>query len=351
MALAASDLAGTGGTALDDGMTHVPVEFRKDADLLSPPLRQLLEAELAAGNAIIDVGHSHPAAPVGVYFKLAGPVTTTPRERQRSDGLKFYERNSSLYSGEFTDATGFCYILEAPLPPPGYPDMDAIREAANAPRPKPALPTGDSPYDRFVRSMEIDYDKWHDGIGYDLEAIAEASAEARIQIEELMKRQTLAWREVEALVALESPTARAYLKKAMRGMGTDAETRAAIMRLAPELVNADTQVESIIDALDSAVIYGGLSQTLDLVEQIHPPEVMHALLHGVVRREGDVACHLAAMVLYLHGKAKEPFDWDHRPFFLEFNTDDQDHRWKMFLELCARIGVDPLPYRVGRRKT
>jgi hypothetical protein len=329
-------------------MTLVPLQWLKDADLLSPPLRALLEAELAAGNSIIDVGHSHPAAPVGVYFKLAGPVTTRPR--QKDEVLRFYERGSSLYNGEFTDAKGYCYILEAPLPPPPYPDMDAIREAVNKPRPEPEPPTGDSPHDRFVRSMQIDYEKWHDGIGYDLDAIADASPEERAQIETLVIRRPLGWREVEALVALDTPTARAYLRRAMSGMGTDAEARAAIMRMAPELVNADTQVASIVDALESAVIYGGLSQTLDLVERIHPPAVIEALLRGVVRREGEVACHLAAMLMFLHGKAKEAFDWDHRPFYLEFNTEDQDHRWKMFLELCERIGVDPAKYRVGRRK-
>jgi hypothetical protein len=332
-------------------MSSVPQEWVKDFELLPPILQKLLLDELAAGNTIIDVGHSHPAAPVGVYFKLAGPVTTTSRLRQRDDGLDFYERNSSLYSGQFTDAKGFCYILEAPLPPPAYPDMDAIREAANKPAAKSPLPTGNSPHDRFVRSMEIDYEKWHDGIGYDLEAIADASTQERIQIEELMKRQTLGWREVEALVALDSPTARAYLKKAMRGMGTDAEARAAILRMAPELVSTDARVESIVDALDSSVIYGGLSQTLDLVEDFHPPEVIDALLKGVVRREGDVACHFAAMLFFLHGKAKEAFDWDHRPYYLEFNTEDQDKRWEMFVDLCGKIGVDPARYRVGRRKT
>ncbi len=332
-------------------MTLVPEPWRADADLLSPPLRALLEAELGAGNTIIDVGHSHPAAPVGVYFKLAGPVTTTTRERRRGDDLKFYERGSSLYNGEFTDAKGYCFILEAPLPPPPYPDMDAIREAVNRPVPTAEHPTGDSPHDRVVRSMQIDYEKWHDGIGYDLDAVAEASVSERGAIEQLMRRQDkLGWREVEVLVALDTPSAREFLRKAMCGMGTDAETRAAIMRMAPELVEPKTKVASIVDALDSAVIYGGLSQTLDLVERIHPPEVIEALLKGTVRREGDVACHYAAMLMFLHGKAKEAFDWDHRPFFLEFNTEDQDHRWKMFLELCGRIGVDPAPYRMGRRK-
>ena len=32
---------------------------------------------------------------------------------------------------------------------------------------------------RFIESMKIDYEKWHDGIGYDLKALAEANREER----------------------------------------------------------------------------------------------------------------------------------------------------------------------------
>src|SRR5262249_33247684 len=41
-----------------------------------------------------------------------------------------YDRNSSIYSGEFTDAKRFYFVLEPPDPPPPEPNMDAIREAA-----------------------------------------------------------------------------------------------------------------------------------------------------------------------------------------------------------------------------
>ncbi len=81
---------------------NYPPEFQKDIDALPTALRKLLDAELAAGNSIASVDHSFPAAPVGAFFKLAQQVTT--RDRASGDGLKFYARNSSLYSGEFTNA-------------------------------------------------------------------------------------------------------------------------------------------------------------------------------------------------------------------------------------------------------
>lgn len=100
------------------------------------PLRTLVEAELAAGNTIAEVGHSFPAPPAGAYFKLANKVTTRPRAS--SDDLSFYERNSSIYSGEFTDAKRFYFILEPPNPPPPEPDMDAIRKALES-KPDPLM--------------------------------------------------------------------------------------------------------------------------------------------------------------------------------------------------------------------
>jgi hypothetical protein len=108
---------------------NLPPEYAKNAGALPPVLHALLEAELAAGNSITEVIHSHPAPPVGACFMLARRVTT--RARASGDGLSFYERNSSLYSGEFTDAQRCFFILEPPLPPPGEPDMDAIRTLVN----------------------------------------------------------------------------------------------------------------------------------------------------------------------------------------------------------------------------
>jgi hypothetical protein len=107
-------------------------EQQKELAQFPVVLRALVEAELAAGNSIVEVGHSFPAPPAGAYFKLANKVSTRPCVS--GDGMSFYERNSSIYSGEFTDAKRFYFILEPPNPPPPEPDMDAIRKSLE---PKP----------------------------------------------------------------------------------------------------------------------------------------------------------------------------------------------------------------------
>jgi hypothetical protein len=46
------------------------------------------------------------------------------------------------------------------------------------------------------------------------------------------------------------------------------------------------------------------------------------------------------MLAFLHGKASEPFDWQQRPFFLRFHTEDRREREAVFRELCAKLGID-----------
>lgn len=102
-------------------------EQQKELARFPTELLALVEAELAAGNSICEVGHSHPAPPAGAYFKLARKVST--RARVAGGGLTFRERNSSISSGEFGDASGFFFVVEPADPPPPEVDMDAIRRS------------------------------------------------------------------------------------------------------------------------------------------------------------------------------------------------------------------------------
>ncbi len=96
------------------------------------PLRELVEAELQAGNSIMAIENGFPAAPCGASVKLAKAVHD---ERRRSTAeVSFYARNNSSYAGEFTTEQRHFFVLEPPLPPEPPPDMDAIRKAME---PKP----------------------------------------------------------------------------------------------------------------------------------------------------------------------------------------------------------------------
>ncbi|MEO8068281.1 MAG: hypothetical protein ABI599_11365 [Flavobacteriales bacterium] len=350
----------------------IPKENEKEFAEFPAVLRELVMAELAAGNSIAEFAHGFPAAPCGAYIKLALPVSSRPRGNTAD--LDFYDRNSSSYSGEFTDDKRHFFVLEPPHAPEPEPDMDAIRAkleasyaASNAiPDPPANVPnTGRSAYSdatpaeraiweklihdpnsvlaRFKASMQIDYDKWHDGIGYDLELIPQATAEERNAIEGLLiQRRNEDWRDVEALAALGTDRAKEALKQAFNS-GSSA-VRMAVHSYAPELISQPQRTASLVQVLQQGDRSGGLTTALLQVESFHPPEIITTLLRGLMERDGGTACHYAAMLYFLNGKSASAFDWDHRPFFLRFNTEDMKEREKAVRELCTTIGVDPSRY-------
>lgn len=209
-----------------------------------------------------------------------------------------------------------------------------------------AEPAPDSPLNRFARSMIIDYEKWHDGIGYDLEALGEASPDERQAIEKLLiSSKGRDWRDIEALAELDTPRSKQAIREAF--LEGDSQVRMAVISYEPDIVENADKTEAIIQTLRTGVIYGGLSHALDLVEEFHPPEVVEELFRGVQEREGDIAVNFAAMLLFIHGKAEEPFDWSQRPFLLRFNTKNKYERRQAFLELCQKLGVRPEDHAYG----
>lgn len=355
----------------------IPDQFAKEVAKFPEVLRELIEAELAAGNAIAELSYSFPAPPVGAYVKLARPVSSRPRET--AGGIDFYDRNGSLYSGEFTDAKRHFWVLEPPHSREPEPDMDAIRAALRARETDPyteemnrkrkaakkrtkvsAAPSGAVPEPpprkepagavaRFQQSMVMDLEKWREGTGYDLSILKSCTPEELVEIERMLVSGGIKdWRDVEALAALDSPRARVLLKEALKS--PDPTISTAVINYAPGLTSDKERTTALVAALEVAESFGGLSQTLLEVEDFHPPAVIDALLRGVLSRNDGVPVHFAAMLMFVHGKADSAFDWSHRPFFLKFNTEDRAEREKLFRELCGMIGVQPAKYLNGKQR-
>jgi|GEM_PF-1414018 len=322
--------------------------YRADIEALPGVLRTLLEAELSAGNEIVEVGHSFPAPPAGACFRLAQPLRT--RARKSGDGIDYHDRDCPGYSGEITDAKRFYFLLEPPHAPPGQGsggDAPGVFRPSAAPSPEQADVVL---FRRFEASMVMNFEKWHDGIGYDLGAVRGMSPQGRRAVGELLIARGLRdWRDVEALACCDSPEARAALEAAMDGASH--EIRNAVAAHASHLVSNSMRTASLVRGLDGADFFGGLSQTLDQVAVFHPPPVVDALLRGTLDRAGDVAVHFAAMLCYIHGCAPEPFDFEQRPFFFQFDAVQAADRQRAFAELCRKISIDPAPYLGGVKQT
>jgi len=319
-----------------------PAEFAA----MPAPLRQLLDAELAAGNTIADSGHGPPAPPVGAWAKMARKISSPVPE-----GVRFVARNSAQWSGEYADAARHFFLLDPPLPDAGaYPDMDAIRAAHRAPETPIAALAARAPGEALLRALNapMDHEQWHDGISHALDALEAATPEERAAVSaSVIARSVDGWRDVRALVLLESPRADAALRRAFETGSV--EVQGAVRRYAPRLLSEAERTTSLVRALREGELYAGLSQALDEVPDFHPPPVVEAVLRGCVERDATTAVHCAAVAMFLHGQAREPFDMAQRPFFLRFSTAEPKERRAAFRDLSARIGLDPAPYLRRRR--
>ena len=193
--------------------------------------------------------------------------------------------------------------------------------------------------DRFVRSLFIDYEKWHDGVGFDLDALREVTPTERVLAESRLDA-THDWRDVQALAVLAelgSASAERSLRDALKS-GSQ-EIRLAIMKHAPHLVDDAARTEMLVNALEVATPFDAFTDTLEQVERFHPPPVVDALWRGVDTRQGDVAVHYAAMLAFIYGKADSAFDWSMRPLFLKFNTTSSAERRAAIAELRSRLDV------------
>jgi hypothetical protein len=198
---------------------------------------------------------------------------------------------------------------------------------------------------RFTASMNITYEKWHDGIGYDLGAIRDATPSERAQIETIMlNRAVQDWRDLEALQALGTPKAEAAIRATLKSSDSELRLRAA-RALAHEPEGEATREAAIVHALETADVFSGLTQALDAAEKHPSPAVQDALFRCCLNGSAVAAVHAAALLFFLHGFAKEPFDTAQRPFFLKFATEVKKDRIAPFRELCARLKVSPEKYQ------
>jgi hypothetical protein len=198
-------------------------------------------------------------------------------------------------------------------------------------------------YERFLASQQLTHAQAMSGDGYDLEALSripiiEYPLAARTLIARC--RSPLAdWRDVEALAVM-----------ARLGVPTAVDTlHAALEHPKPELrLQAAKQLEAlgeptdwdkqIVDAISRNHFDTAFSRALDLAVE-HPSDavrkaVLDCALNG---SDAESRVNAAAMALYLAGKADNPFDWDHRSFFLRFSQDDRGEIESAWRELCDRI--------------
>jgi len=197
-------------------------------------------------------------------------------------------------------------------------------------------------YAKFMASLELDHDRWHDGEGYDLDALANIDASERGDVVRELVRRDPTWREIEALEQIDTPPAFMAIKRALH----DSEwidTRLAAAEALARMEKLDEPIDAILaeEIRNLGTVEGGSTRALLMAEEYPTNAVKNALLAASLNRT-DSAMHCAGVLCYLSGAGKEPFDWDLRPLFLRLGPDEpEDDRRAAFNELCALVKMQP----------
>jgi len=194
-------------------------------------------------------------------------------------------------------------------------------------------------FQRFLESMKIDFYKWHDGIGYDLDAFNEMNRSELKQVEDLLiSRKDSNWRDVEALAALNTPFAVQALRDCLQSHNLECRLFAA--KFLKEMGIEDQVEEVVIQTLPDTKIGNGLTFALSLAKTYPTEAIRQCILSTALTGNDDVRVHCAAMSLFLYGKAKSDFD-PNNTIIYDFHEKDLAIRMKHFIELCRLVGVNP----------
>lgn len=156
--------------------------------------------------------------------------------------------------------------------------------------------------DAFRASMQIDYAKWHDGVGYDIAPIHKANAEERKAMETILFERCaqgfLDWRDIEAFAALGSTDA--LLAAAKCGQH---EIEVAVIGYASHCLSDSQKIEILIRALANAEIGSGLAEALRTARKHPTPEVLEALRNCIAQRKPGLQRLFQATLDHICGRS------------------------------------------------
>lgn len=194
-------------------------------------------------------------------------------------------------------------------------------------------------YERFMESMKIDFYKWHDGVGYDLDALNEMNSAELQQVEDLLiSRKDSDWRDVEALAALNTPFSIQALRDCLAS--PNVECRLFAVRFLKELGIEDHIEELVVRTLPETTIGNGLTYALFLAKTYPTEKIRREVLCAALTGNDDIRLHCAAMALFLYGISRSDFDTEYKIIY-EFREKELPVRRDIFARLCAMVGVNP----------
>jgi hypothetical protein len=196
-------------------------------------------------------------------------------------------------------------------------------------------------YQCFLQSMNIGYMEWHDGIGYDMEALKSLCPAEKQQAEDLLLSRLSDFRDIEALDTLGTDRALDGIEGLLASRNLEVRLDATRRLAARKRISSDTVESILLDTLPKVTIGKGLTRALSLAEAYPTEAVRRRLLYCALKGNNDLRVHAAALAHFLHGGSAASFDLTHRPLYLRLGSRVRAERQAAYEELCHSVGVDP----------
>lgn len=177
-------------------------------------------------------------------------------------------------------------------------------------------------FKRFMDSTKIDYEQWHDGEPYDLEALDDLTqAETNDVIRWVLDRSPADWRDLQVLSHIGSSVTLFKLEKFLESDVRDLRLTAIDLLLEHDRVpDAEDRIVREIETTgddDSAV------RLFFLLPRFNTPAVQQALL-AAMKRGTNFSIQAAAKLMELRGVIDSEWDWTHRPLWLRLKHGETD---------------------------
>lgn len=193
--------------------------------------------------------------------------------------------------------------------------------------------------DKFIKSMNISYEDWRNGNGYNLNVVKELSPEELREVEKvLIARKDEDFRDVEALAALGTPGAIQALKDCLKS--PNYSNRFHAVQYLRDAGSEDRVEEIILSTLHLTSIGYGMVEGLRLAKKYPTEKVKHRLIWCTLHGNDDIRAHCAAMALYLYSKADSDFD-NKQQIIFRVGAKNKEMGRKAFPEFCQILGVNP----------
>jgi hypothetical protein len=183
---------------------------------------------------------------------------------------------------------------------------------------------------KFAGSLEMDMEKWRDGIGYDLEALAAMSEDERAMIKQWLRSRltdgsrAIDWRELEAAAALDDT-------ELLRSLARH-ESRDVRMRV-KTLLGSDEEIEQELCRVFRETESLGEFARAEALAPHYPTENVKRAMIARLRKNDDFFVPLGMTLLEVYAQAD---GWEQRPFL--FRVKEEGVQGPLMKELLAKVG-------------